>query len=79
MIKGHSGEFVTKKKGGVYSLWTKLKLKTPSLMESEKVPVGEELPKLIWYRYIWIEQGGNFIEDSVLQVSQSTMLMENHG
>ena len=48
-------------------------------MESEIVTVGEELPKLIWYRYFWIEQGGNFIEDVVLQVSQSTMLMENHG
>ena len=62
-MKGHSGEFVTEGKGGVYSSSTKQKLNTLSSTESEIVTVGEKLPKSIWYQYFRIEQGGSSIED----------------
>mmetsp|Transcript_68813 Transcript_68813/g.77013 ORF Transcript_68813/g.77013 Transcript_68813/m.77013 type:complete len:108 (-) Transcript_68813:418-741(-) len=56
-MKGHSGEWVTEGKGGVYSSSTKHKLNTLSSTEAEIVTVGEKLPKSIWYRYFRIEQG----------------------
>ena len=78
-MKGHSGEWVTEGKGGVYSSSTKHKLNTLSLTEADIVVVGEKLPKSIWYCYFRIEQGGSSIEDVVLQDNQSAMLIENHG
>ena len=78
-MKGHSGEWVTEGKGGVYSSSTKHKINTLSSTEAEIVTVGEKLPKSIWYRYFRIEQGGSSIEDVLLQDNQSAMLIENHG
>ena len=78
-MKGYSGKWVMEGKGGVYSMSTKHKINILSSTEAEIVTVGETLPKLIWYCYFCIEQGGSLIEDVLLQDNQSTMLIENRG
>ena len=78
-MKGHSGEFVTKGKGAVFSSSTKQKYNSLSSTKIEIITVGEKLLKSIWYRYYRIKQGSCSMEDVVLQDNQSAMLIQNHG
>ena len=78
-MKGHSREFVTERKGAVFSSSTRQILNTLSSTKTEIVTtVGKKLPKSIWYQYFWIKQGGSSMEDVIFHDNQNAMLIENH-
>ena len=80
-MKGHGGVYyVTMGTGAVYVFLTKSKINTVTSTETEVIPVGEKLPKHLWFRNFAVEQSGDPLQVHVLfQGNKSSIFLQNNG
>ncbi len=77
-MRGHTGGGLTLGRGNLISVSTKQKLNTRSSIESELVGVDEMMPIICWTCYFLLSQGYGIIENLLLQVNKSSILLEQN-
>jgi hypothetical protein len=78
---GHKGGGLTIGRGSLFSIsvFTKQKLNTKSLTESELVGIDDLMPIILLTCYFLLSQGHGIIENLLLQYSKSSILFERNG
>ena len=78
-MHSHTGAYITFGRGMMNEASNKQKINTTSSTESEVVRVHDNIPAVLWTRYLIQEQGYPLKPSILHQDNQSSILLENNG